>query len=451
MTKLKCFKLIIAFFCFLFLLIPVFSQIFVCATPPIPDTSGAEHIYVYNFESEQVIYSKGEMSSKIYPASTVKIMSGLVALKYLCNRQDDLITLTQDILEGVEGFTVNFKVGDTVAIRDLLYGLICGGGNDAAIALANICSGSVDAFVEEMNKTAVSLGMSDTHYTNPTGIDSPDMKTTLKDTVIISKKAIENELFVKIASTNSYTYSPENESQPKTIANRNALISNYSAIGYQNKKVKGLNAGMTDNGGYCVSAYATNGQDTYLCVVMGGRETSTGKLMSYAVTNSLLTYFFDNYTYTKIAKKGDRIGELAVDLALPTNGSQAVIADCVLESDVYAFAPKNIDYKRDLTYKTYYHNDTLVAPVYENLIVGGVDIYHNGTYLASAKLITNSYVAESKLLIILENMKYYILSRTTFLFIFILVPSVLAYFYITVWRSKIRKRKAIEKESIQKK
>ncbi|MBQ8848906.1 MAG: D-alanyl-D-alanine carboxypeptidase [Clostridia bacterium] len=451
MKRQKLFKMIIAFFCLIFVLISALGTFSVCASDSFPDVSGVNQVYLYNYESNKIIYSKGSGTSSIAPASTVKIMSGLLAIEHLADRRDEYVTLTKDMLDGVEGFTINLKAGDTLKINDLLYGLICGGGNDAAIVLANICSGSVESFVAEMNSTALSFGMKNTNYTNPTGIDDTAMNTTLNDTVIISKKAIENELFVKIASSVNHTYTLRDSAETKTIANRNALISSYSAIGYQNKRVNGLNAGMTDRGGYCVSAYASNGQDTYLCIVMGGIEATNGKLMSYSVVNSLLSYVFENYTYTKIAEKGDVIGEITVDLALPTNGSQAVTVNCILENDIYAFAPSNINYDRDLTYKTYFHADELTAPVYENTIVGGVDIYYEDNYIASARLLTESYIQESSLLVTLDNMKQFTLSRTILIFILILIPSVLLYFYFTVWRSKLRKKKAIENELKNKK
>ena len=352
MKKHYLFKVIVAFFSSLFFLFHIFSSVAVASVESFPEITGASHAYVYNFESNKVVFSKGAGDVKIAPASTVKIMSGLVALEYLSDRQDEYVTLTKEMLQGVEGYTVNLSYGETLKIKDLLYGLICGGGNDAAIAIAVICAGSVEEFVNKMNDTAAAFGMKDTFYTNPTGIDDPKMRTTLNDTVIISKKAIDNELFVKMSSANSHSYTLKNSGETRTVANRNGLISSYSAIGYQNKKVKGLNAGMTDAGGYCVSAYAESGQDSYLCIIMGGIETSSGKIMSYTNANLLLSYYFSNYTYTKIAEKNDSVGEITVELALPTNGGQAVVVDCIIENDIYAFAPSGIDYKKDLTYKT---------------------------------------------------------------------------------------------------
>ena len=440
MRKNIFFKPMIAFICFL-LVIPLFLQTDISAIEKFPDVSGTKQIYLYNLEHEILVYEKGSSKTPIAPASTVKIMSGLVALKHLEGRLEEEIDITKAMLSDIEGFTVNFKVGDRVTVNDLLYGLICGGGNDAAIILAKLCCGSVDAFVAEMNTEAAELGMNNTVYLNPTGIDADGMTTTLNDIVILSKKAIQSQLFIEIASTPQKLYTDLNSNETRTIANRNALISNFSAIGYKNKNVKGLNSGMTENGGYCVSAYASNGNDSYLCIVMGGVETTNGVITAFSVANSLLNYVFNNYTYTKIASKGDVVGNMTVELALPTNGSQAVTVDCIIEDDIYAYAPKNIDYKRDLIYKTYFHHETLTAPVKENTVVGGVDIFYKDELLSSARLVTAENITDSKLLVVLKTMKQVILSRFTLIFIITLAILLSVYFYFTVWRKKIKNKK----------
>ena len=439
MRKYNFFKPIIVLLCFLSVL-PFFSQLKVSAIEKFPEVNGANQVYLYNLDHEILVYEKGPATTPIAPASTVKIMSGLVALRHLEGRLEEEIEVTEAMLADVEGFTVNFKAGDRVKVKDLLYGLICGGGNDAAIILANLCSGSVEDFVAEMNTEANTLGMNDTVYLNPTGIDADGMTTTLDDIVTLSKKAIDSPLFVEIASTPQHLYTDLNSNETRTIANRNALISNFSAIGYKNKNAKGLNSGMTENGGYCVSAYASNGKDSYLCIVMGGVETTNGVITAFSVANSLLNYVFNNYTYTKIASKGDVVGNMTVELALPTNGSQAVTVDCIIEDDIYAYAPKNIDYKRDLIYKTYFHKEVLTAPVKENTIVGGVDIFYKDELLSSARLVTAESITESRLLVVLKAMKRGILSRFTLIFVITLAILLSIYFYFTVWRKKSKRK-----------
>ena len=425
MKKSRVLLKITAFFLFSVILISTWAVISSAEAKTdgfsFPSVSGAKCIYLYNYESDSVVYSNGcSEREKIAPASTVKIMTGLLSLEMLEGRFDEQVVLSEDLLADIEGYTVKFEKDTVVTVRDLLYGLICGGGNDAAVILARICSGSVADFVEKMNSRAREWGCIDTVYSNPTGIDAPSMTTSLHDTVIISKKAAENSEFITMCSAQSYKFTPINSATVKTIANRNAMISSYSAVGYKNSKVKGLNAGMTDRGGYCVSAYATDGNSSYLCVVMGAVDLSNGTVLSYKIANTLLNHAFENYSYELIAKKGDKIGKLGVDFALPKGGQEEMTVDCILTEDIYAYAPKGVDYSKAFTYKTFFYEERLTAPIYAGTEVGGVDIYYGDTLIASGRLVTNEDVQESELLISLHNMKAFLTSRIVIIFLMLI-------------------------------
>ena len=445
MEKSRILHRIIALFLFTVMLLSAFpissfAQI-KKDTLPFPSVSGAKCIYLYNYESNSVIYCNVSSNrEKIAPASTVKIMTGLLALNMLEGRFDEQIALTEELLSGIEGYTVKFEKDSVVTVKDLLYGLICGGGNDAAVILARLCSGTVEDFVSKMNEKAKEWGCLDTNYINPTGIDAIGMTTSLHDTVIISKKAAESVEFIKMCSAQSYKYKPINSEIDKTIANRNAMISSYSATGYKNSKVKGLNSGMTDMGGYCVSAFATDGKSSYLCIVMGAVEISDGTILSYKIANSLLNHAFENYSYDLIAQKGDKISELSVDLALPTNGREEMLVDCILSEDIYAYAPQGIDYKKGLTYKPFYYEDRLTAPVLAGTEVGGVDIYYGNALIASGKLVTENDVQASELLVSLHNMKSFLTSRIVIVFL-VLITAFIFGCFIT---RKIKKKKFIK-------
>ncbi|MBE6666998.1 MAG: D-alanyl-D-alanine carboxypeptidase [Ruminococcaceae bacterium] len=435
MGKSRILRRITAVFLFVALLMSVFSINSFADNEnnilPFPSVSGADCIYLYNYESDRVVYSNVSNDREIIaPSATVKMMTGLLAIEMLDGRFDEQIKLTEELLSGVEGYTVRFEKDSVVTVKDLLYGLICGGGNDAAIVLARLCSGSVESFVSKMNDKAKEWGCAHTNYINPTGIDEVGMTTSLHDTVIISKKAVENSEFMKMCSAQFYKYKPINSDGEKTIANRNAMISSYSAVGYKNSKVKGLNSGMTDMGGYCVCAYATDGTDSYLCIVMGAVEISDGTILSYKIANTLLNYAFENYSYELIAKKGEKIGELGVDLALPTNGRDEMRVDCILSKDIYAYAPTGIGYRKELTYKPFYYEDRLTAPVLSGTEVGGVDIYYENILIATGKLVSKNDVQASELLISIDNMRKVLTSRTVIVFVILILSFSLGCFTV---------------------
>ena len=395
----------------------------------LPAVSGASSIFLYHFESNQILMKRSSLAT-IAPASTVKIMTGLLALQRLEGRMDEYVTLTDEMLSNLEGYTVLLEKGMTVQIRDLLYGTICGGGNDAATALAVVCSGSVEAFVDEMNALALEWGCFDTYYTNPTGLDDPKMVTTLEDTVRLAKKAIENPLFLQMSSATNHSYTPQGADTASIFYNRNALISSFSAIGYQNKYAQGLNAGMTERGGHCVVTYANDGTSSYLCVVMGAVQTSSG-ILSYKIANTLLQYVLKNYSYRLIAEKGKEVCSTPVRLAIPQNSNATSELSCVLAEDVYGYLPTQTDLSEDLTYRYYLHQREWTAPISSDTVIGGVDIYLGDEWIATAKLIAAEEIPSSSLLVALETMKTVFLSRPILIACLTFVILLLLYLYFS--------------------
>lgn len=407
---------------------------------PLPSVSGASSVYLYHYESDQVLYKHSGLK-QVAPASTVKIMTGLLALDYLGERMGEFVTLTNEMVKGVEGFRIQLEPEMTVSIRDLLYGVICAGGNDAAQALSLICCGSVEKFVAQMNQKAKTLGCTDTRFTNPTGLDDSQMYTTLDDVIRISMAAIQNSDFLTIASTAQYVIATE--SKDLTLYNRNAMISSFSATGYQNRYVKGLNAGMTDRGGYCTVAYAEHGGNSFLCVVMGAIE-SDGVILSYDIANTLIHHVIESYSYQQILKKGDIICTQFVDYSLPKGTETQGRVDCVIDRDLFGFLPRDIS-EKDLTYKTYFHHPSLSAPLREGTVVGGVDICYGDTILASAKLLAKESVEANGILLALATMKEITLSRASLLFLFSFI--ILLGLYVLLFERRRIERIAPKKRS----
>ena len=168
-------------------------------TPEVPDTSNAEFVYLYNTNTQKVIYSKNS-TKKLFPGSAVKIMTGLIACEMLGDRLNDTLIITEEMLANVQGNNVKLRAGMRVTVEDLLYGVLCGGGNDASQAAATLCSGDIYTFVHAMNAKAKSLGMKNTFFTNPTGLDDEEMYSTLSDIIILAREAANNPLYLKISS-----------------------------------------------------------------------------------------------------------------------------------------------------------------------------------------------------------------------------------------------------------
>ena len=400
------------------------------------NASYADAIYFYSYDAKAVLYSKNE-NKIIYPASTVKIMTGLIACEKLENRLNEQIAISDDMLKGHTGTSMGLRSGMTLYIKDLMYGAICGGANDAAQALAVICYGSVNSFVDEMNIYATRLGMSATVYKNPTGFDVNGAQTTIADIAILSKAAAKNSLYMEISSAKRHFYIDAN-GEEKAIYNRNALISHFTATDYLNEYAKGLNAGSTDKGGYVVSTIAKANGTSYLCIVMGAQNESR-EVYSYKIANELINSAVSKFGSVKISAKNEKISKLPVACALTTDDNISV--SCITESDVYAFIPKDTDLKKHIEYRAYFHDTELIAPISEGDVLGGLNIYLDGVFIGSTRIIANEAVEENPFLVFMMEMKGFIVSGYFLIFAIIAIPSLAVFLYFDYM--KFRRRKNI--------
>ena len=389
LTKLRL-KRLSAFILTALVVLPLFSLSVFANGNQLPDASNAESVCLYNLNTQSAVYRKNE-NKPIAPGGTVKMMTGIIACEMLSDRLHDEVTVTQDMLEGVIGFKIKLQAGMVITVQDLLYGVLCGSGNDAAAVVSRLCAESTEAFVELMNNKAQELEMEHTYYTNPTGIDEPEMQTTLADTMLLAEYVSQNQLYMDISSVSSYSIATGADNEALKIYNRNALISNFSAFGYTNPNAYGMSSGVTDNSGYCVVTYSERNGTAYICAVMGA-VSDDQYIYSYKIANELLDYAFANRVYKQLAFKHTLICSVDVKYVMPDDEGNPVKLDCYINEDIYALTYKNINVEKDLEYRYYFHRDELVAPISEGAIVGGVDILYNGEVLSSTYLYAGSTV-----------------------------------------------------------
>lgn len=370
----------------------------------IPDTSNAKYVALYNTNTARFIYNKNT-NERLFPGSAVKMMTGLIACEKLCDRLDEWVTVTEDMLVSSQGSNIKLKAGMTVTVENLLYGVLCGGGNDASLVIANICGGSAEDFVRDMNAKAKELGMKNTYFTNPTGLDDEEMYSTISDIMTLATQVSKNALYLEISSAVSYVYKPAGYNEEIKFSNRNALLNVYSE--YSNRYASGLIAGSTTLGGECAITYAERNGTGYICAVLNAEEID-GVMYSYKYINDLLEYAFENYSYVRIAEKGTRICALDTKLSMPSSDA---VAWCVIDEDVYTLTHKDVDVENDLVYKHYLHNQQLNAPVDAGVIVGGVNIFYNDEIIGKAVLVTEQEIQASEMLLALDNLKNFFTSR----------------------------------------
>ncbi len=380
-----------------------------------PTVSNAKGIYLYILKNNKALFPQNA-EEQVYPTSTVKIMTGILAIENLSERLDENITVTSSMLSAVSGNNIGLAAGEIVTIDSMIRALLVNGANDAAYVLAHTVSGSTEEFVTLMNTKAKELGAHHTHYTNPTGMHDENMYTTAEDTAQIAKYAYGLDLFMEATSSVRYSMPATNTSAARTLHNRNCLLSVYYDKNYYNDQARGMNAGSTPQGGHCVVTAATDGELTYIAVVMGA-ETINGQIYSYINITNLLKWAFDSFTYTQVLSPEQIVCEIPVTLSTAVDYVTLVSTDTLR---VYLPADVNVEEEIEISYST--NSKELQAPVYEGQVVGSVTAIYQGNILGTSQLVATTDVTRNDLLYGLYKIEQFTKSR---FFIITLIAAVI--------------------------
>jgi D-alanyl-D-alanine carboxypeptidase (penicillin-binding protein 5/6) len=210
-------------------------------------------------------------------ASATKLMTALVALEVVA--LDDVLTAPPYAAAPAES-VIGLRAGERLSVRDLMRGLLLASGNDAAVTLATGVSGSLPAFVREMNQRARALGLKDTRFTNPVGLDQGDNRSSARDLVRLGLELRRNDFFREVANLPRATL--RTGDRRRTVLNRNRLV---SSVPY----VNGLKTGYTAEAGYVLVGSATRNGVTVVSAVLGApseaaRDADTRKLLDFGLS-----------------------------------------------------------------------------------------------------------------------------------------------------------------------
>lgn len=211
---------------------------------------------LFNTQDNTVEFGKN-VHERMYPASTTKILTAYVALKY--GDLNAVGTVTEENLQLESGSTIcGISVGDTVSLQELLYGLMLCSGNDAANVIADMISGSTEAFANLMNQEALALGATNSHFVNANGLHSEEHYTTVYDMYLIFNAALQNEQFLNLIGTLNHTANYANaQGEPvvKEWSTTNKYLKGDEAAP-EGIQVLGGKTGTTSDAGYCLVLYS---------------------------------------------------------------------------------------------------------------------------------------------------------------------------------------------------
>ncbi len=241
-----------------------------------------------------ILYAKNEHVRRA-PASTTKVLTALLALESA--RLDETVTVSRNAA-WTPGSSANLSTGQKMALEQILHGLLLRSGNDAAVAVAEHLSGSVDRFARLMNERSQELGATNSQWKNPHGLDNPGHFSTAFDLAMISRVAMLYPKFAEIVGTK--TYSPQGMSGSWSTTNR--LLWSYAGA-------EGIKTGTTSKAGHCLVAAASRDGRQLISVVLGSRDR-------WADSAKLLNYGFGNFHLIPIAAKGQVMAEYKVEGAV---------------------------------------------------------------------------------------------------------------------------------------
>ena len=243
----------------------------------------SEAVVLIDSSSGEILYGKNE-NEKMYPASTTKVMTAILALEY--GNLDDITTVNETAVSVIpSGYSTSYlEDGEEVSIENLLKMLLIHSSNDAANVLAEYVSGSIEEFVNLMNEKATELGCTNTHFVNTNGIHDEDHYSSAADLAIITQYCMQNETFRELVSMTSCTIPATNKSEERTYDNTNDLLLETSE--YYREDCIGVKTGYTSPAKNCLICAAASDDFEVIAVILH----SDNLIDRYSDANTLFDY-----------------------------------------------------------------------------------------------------------------------------------------------------------------
>lgn len=303
-------------------------------------------------DSGRVLYGKNADERRLI-ASTTKLMTALTALES-GHSLDEVVTVLPE-WTGIEGSSLYLRPGEEITLEALLYGLLLRSGNDAAQAVAGYCGGDVESFVARMNETAQRLGMTDTSFANPSGLDHPDHYSTARDMAVLAQACLEHETLSKMVSTTSITVGS------RILTNHNKLLSRYEGC-------IGLKTGYTEKAGRTLVSAARREGMTLICVTLNAPD-------DWRDHAALFDYGFARYERRCLIAQGEQV------CLVPVKGSLLSMTPVRACGELWAALAEEEEPERAL-----FVQEELTAPLNKKDSTGEILYTLNGVELGRADL-----------------------------------------------------------------
>ena len=352
------------------------------STPNISDINSRAYV-VIDRNSNQVLVGKNE-NQKRKMASTTKIMTATIIIEN-CNLSDVVEISKKTANTG--GSRLGLKYQDKISVKDLLYGLMLCSGNDCAVALAEHCAGSVEAFAEKMNQKAIELNLSNSHFVTPHGLDSDEHYTTAYELALLTNYALQNKTFAQIVNTTNYTVTINGYG--KSIHNTNELLGSLDGV-------YGVKTGFTNGANRCLVTSCKRNNMDIICVVLGAdtknfRTKDSIKLIEYCYKNfevidleeivntSFNEWKTENIKNISVEKSFDSIPEIEIaNLKFSTVPIEKSLVDsitCKISCDF-----------------------NLIAPISKDTVIGNIEVRTDKNIVTSCDIVVKNEISKNSVL-----------------------------------------------------
>lgn len=356
----------------------------------LPEIS-AEAAILIDSSSDKVFYGKNE-NQQMFPASITKVLTAILVLENC--KLNDIVTVPNEAISSIPyGYSIAaLQLGEQLTVNQLLQLMMVHSANDAANVLAFHVSGSIDNFADLMNQKVNELGMMNTHFTNPSGMQDQNHYTTANDLSILMKYCMKNNTFRNLAGLKSCSIPATNKYGVRNFSTTNHLLINSEANiannSYYEYAIAGK-TGFTTEAKNCLTSVASKDGLELICVVLASGVNANGTSTKFSDSKILFEFGYQNYGIKNLLEQGYTVSTTAI----PNATSETSSLDLVAASDISVLM-KNSEMGNDMKPEIVL-NSNLYAPISQGQVVGKVvytidGVQYDSDLIASHSVIPNA-------------------------------------------------------------
>ena len=388
------FKKFFSFLVFILLMCLIFSNISFAVSEP-PEISAQAAILI-DSSSGEVFYDKAS-EQRMFPASTTKIMTAILTLEN--GNLNDVVTVPYSAISSIPaGYSIAaLQADEQLTVNQLLQVLMVHSANDAANVLAFYISGSIEEFANLMNQKASELGMANTHFTNPSGMQNENHYTTAHDLAILMKYCMENNTFRHLAGLKSCSIPATNKYQARSFTTTNNLLinneTNVANDSYYEYAIAGK-TGFTSEAGNCLVSVSNKDGFELICVVLAAGINANGSSSKFSDSKQLFEFGYANYGFKTLIAQGYTASSISIPNATDDTKDLDLVASATI-SVLMETSKMNDDVPFDIEL-----NSNLFAPISQGQVVGKIVYNIDGEEYSSDLIASHSVIPSNSIVTI---------------------------------------------------